>query len=451
MIGRKYVGRTPNSDASLVTKGFTESRYDSAKVTNDYLDSQTAVEAASAGLVNIAYIDGQDATRAKKSAVDAADNNYVPLTDIGVPDGGLVPLNSSAQIPSELLPALVDDSVVQYIPATIHMTANKTVESTEPKTYKAATVAVTDPGYPYQVIPVGRIRGVSSGGESVPGVRYDTVAAAALISNASSLSTPLVALSDTFVMVDVVTSTNAVPTSVTVDGVALQLLDSVLHDNTDSAGALYRYWFINRGLWASKTLQVNFSASTQAIAVGYSFRNLDLGNPFGTSVKNTGDGNSVSVGPITCPDRGVVVGALARGNGGSLSAIAGGVQIGAGSNAAVGLATLWSDETTTFSMTSASSPDWSAMATPLNPQPASTGRGKMVVLDAEDNLYGGGATDGGGSAATFAVVPTAPQNTTPSVLYGNRTLDLWLSLQAGGAYTFLTEDFEFGCLVVPAG
>ena len=248
----KYVGRAPNNDASLVTAGWSDARHTALAVDDAYITASVAAYAASAPLKAPAYVDAQDALRATKIAVDLADSQCVPLTDVGAADG-VASLDGSLYIPDEQLPELVLSRPGFYAPATVvHLTSEQTLVSTNAKTLKAAPVEITDPGYDYCALPMAHIRGRSVG------------------------------------------------------------------------------------------------------ALGHSRRR---------------GGDSA---------------------------------------------------------------------------------GRMTVLDADDNLYGGGRTDTSMALATFPVIPTAAVGAFPSVVSGDLTLDLWLALASGTGYVFSDEGFTFFALVIPA-
>lgn len=159
----KYVGRTPNNDASLVTAGWADTRHATLAVNDAYIAASVASYAAAAPLKTPAYVDSQDALRATETAVDAADAQCVPLADVGVANG-VASLDGSLYIPEEQLPDLVLSRPGFYAPATeVHLTGEQTLIATNTKTFKAATVEITDPGYDYCALPMGFVRGRSVG------------------------------------------------------------------------------------------------------------------------------------------------------------------------------------------------------------------------------------------------------------------------------------------------
>lgn len=451
MSAHKYVGRSPNSDSSLTTKGYIDSAYGEARVTEEWLDAATASYASSANLVTISYIDAADATRAKKTDVDAADAAYVALSEIGQP-GGLVPLDGFAQIPSQYLPDLVAENIPLYVAAQqVHLSEPVTVESTNPKTFKAASVTIADPGYPYQVLPIGIVRGWCPAHTEPPAVAVGGISAMGG-QNVTGDSTQLMMTSETglaTVIVDVAVS-NSVEVTCTLNGEQLPLIATVANNNNPSNGRVWRYGKDMRFTMLNAELAVSFSGTTTHITALSYFRNTRPSSALGQTDTTFGSGSSLSIGPVIAPERGGIVTAFACGsNSASIGNISGGTQLGSGRFPSVGLALVYSAESATVSASGSNNP-WSAISTVLQPIPVGSGRGKMVVLDPSDNLFGGGMTDGDTTPGAFNIVPTAVQFTTPSVLNGNRTLDLWLSVESGSMYTFDSEGFQFGALVLPA-
>lgn len=159
----KYVGRTPNNDASLVTAGWADTRHTALAVDDAYITASVAAYAASAPLKNPGYVDTQDALRAAKTDVDLADAQCVPLADVGE-DSGVASLDGSLYILDEQLPPLVLSRPGFYAPATeVFLTSEQTLISTNAKTLKAATIEIADPGYDYCALPMAHIRGRSVG------------------------------------------------------------------------------------------------------------------------------------------------------------------------------------------------------------------------------------------------------------------------------------------------
>jgi hypothetical protein len=160
MSAWKYVGRAPNSDASLVTKGHTDGRHAALAVTEEYINGAVAAHAVGVNLVDQAYVDARDATRAKKTAVEAADALYLPTTARGATNG-VAPLDASGNVLSEHLPSGLPTSLpVTMIEAqTVNLTSAQVLTSTVTKTYLAAVLDIADPGYAYTPLVLGYVRG----------------------------------------------------------------------------------------------------------------------------------------------------------------------------------------------------------------------------------------------------------------------------------------------------
>lgn len=159
MSGIPYVGRYPDSDGSLVHKQYVDTRYGQIAVNLDYVNAAAASVATN--LVTSSYVDAQDALRAKKSDVDMADGNYVPLTQRGVANG-IATIGSDGFIPTAQLPTLQTDRVVRYANYTTLNLSTRVVTTTSVKEYLGAVMSISDPGYPYFPLIMGSITGFCS-------------------------------------------------------------------------------------------------------------------------------------------------------------------------------------------------------------------------------------------------------------------------------------------------
>jgi hypothetical protein len=162
----RYVGRTPDSDTSVVPRSYVNTRYDTIRVDDDYINSEVAAQASAAGLVNPAYVDQQDNLRALKTAVDAADQNYVPTTQVGQANG-VVPLDNNSYVTSPYLPTVQTNRKPLFVPATsIIISGQYQATSNNPKEYQAASLTIPDPGYPYVPLIFAQVLGGSTLGAS---------------------------------------------------------------------------------------------------------------------------------------------------------------------------------------------------------------------------------------------------------------------------------------------
>lgn len=176
MAGVSYRGKSPTSDASVVTKKWIEDRHTALTLTDSQIDQ--VIAPTKALLADKAYVDAGDSTRAKKTLVDAADNTYIPLTERGVA-GGVVPLDATNYVPATLIPGtLITDRPHRVVDANqvyLNQVTNTNLSGTvtdggavvNGKEYLAATLTVSDPGTPYLLLPfatvAGRCPNVTSG------------------------------------------------------------------------------------------------------------------------------------------------------------------------------------------------------------------------------------------------------------------------------------------------
>jgi len=156
-MGLKYVGRAPDADASVVTKKYVDDRYTLIKVDNPFISGE--VTAAGVALTTQSYVDTQDALVAHKAAVDILDANYVPITERAAADG-VASIGLDGYIPAGQLPTLqtVRKPVVKNVD-TIFISGQREVVTINAKAFRAATLTIADPGFPYQVLAFAIIRG----------------------------------------------------------------------------------------------------------------------------------------------------------------------------------------------------------------------------------------------------------------------------------------------------
>lgn len=165
-MGLDYVGRAPDSDYSVLPRRYVTDRYDTIRVDNDFISSELTSQAAAAGLVAQSYADQQDALRARKANVDAADALYVPLTQRGAANG-VVPLDDNSYIPTQYLPTIQTERKVGYVAAqNILLNGDRLCTAINPKEYLAATLTIPDPGFPYVPLVFAQILGGSVNGNA---------------------------------------------------------------------------------------------------------------------------------------------------------------------------------------------------------------------------------------------------------------------------------------------
>ncbi len=158
-MGIRYLGPTPSTDGSILTKKWVDDTYATIRVDNAYVDSRTAMQIPT--LITQAEVDALDNLRAKKADVTAADANYIHNSQKGVA-GGIATINSSGYIPNTQIPATVSDRVPFAVPGSVTLTGIKEVLTTSPKEFQAGTLTIPDPGYPYQVFAFAEFRGAST-------------------------------------------------------------------------------------------------------------------------------------------------------------------------------------------------------------------------------------------------------------------------------------------------
>lgn len=173
MATLQYRGPTPNSDGSVVTKAWADGQYAAIAVTTSWVNSQITTEVNNSNLQLPSYVDAQDALRAHKTSVDAADLNYVAVSRLGAASG-VASLDSSGNLPLAQTPSgvtvsrvgssysLASGSGTQYL----GVGATHTVNTQTPREFRLASITVPDPGYPWRPMCYGAVGGYSAGGSA---------------------------------------------------------------------------------------------------------------------------------------------------------------------------------------------------------------------------------------------------------------------------------------------
>lgn len=161
-MGLRYVGRAPDSDASVTTKSYVDGRYATVRVDTAYINSRVAT--VTAAFSTQSYVDAQDALLAHKASVDTADANYVALTQKGAVNG-VASLDSVSFVPAGQLPTLqsVRKVIVKNVDTTF-LTSAQTFTAVAVKGFRAGTLTIADPGFPYQALVFAKVRGGSQNG-----------------------------------------------------------------------------------------------------------------------------------------------------------------------------------------------------------------------------------------------------------------------------------------------
>lgn len=163
----QYIGRSPDSDSSVTTKKYAVDFDATVAVTEDWV--QAAISAKLPYLTTNTYVDQRDALRAKKSAVDAADNSYVPLTQVGQPNG-VATLDSDGNVTSSQLPTGIQTNRVPlYYNAATQGTidlgsgSTHTCTTTTTREYRIASITIPYPGFAWYPMCFGQVVGYAQG------------------------------------------------------------------------------------------------------------------------------------------------------------------------------------------------------------------------------------------------------------------------------------------------
>lgn len=173
MANARMVSRAPDSDSSLVTKKYASDYNAGIVVDATYVNARIAAEIASNSLQTKTYVDDNDALRAQTSQVTAADANYLNATQLGQANG--VPLlDADGDIIAGQLPTLVTDRVATAVAASgggiiLGSSSQHTCTTSSIREFKLATLAVTDPGFPWIPMPFATVTGWSA--DTDPGSR----------------------------------------------------------------------------------------------------------------------------------------------------------------------------------------------------------------------------------------------------------------------------------------
>lgn len=157
----RYVGRRPDSSGyAVMNKSHVDAAYEKSRVDEAYVTG--AVQDVLPSLASLTYVTNQDALRATLTAVDAADDNYVPVSELAGVSAGVVPLNSSGSIATSRVPASIKTHRAPLIvPAdTVNLVGTEVlVPPIGAKQYLAAELTITDPGYSYIPLPFAVVQG----------------------------------------------------------------------------------------------------------------------------------------------------------------------------------------------------------------------------------------------------------------------------------------------------
>ena len=135
----------------------------------------TATAAVIRTLATQTYADAQNALRSHRTAVDAADTAFVPLTQLGAPSGvATLDVNgdlTAAQVPLSLL---TDQTIACYAASGAGLILSSgtwhTVTTTTVREFTLATLVIPDPGFPWRPFPFAWVAG-NSAGAGIPASR----------------------------------------------------------------------------------------------------------------------------------------------------------------------------------------------------------------------------------------------------------------------------------------
>lgn len=210
----QYVGRYPDSGAVICPKSYADATAASNVVTTAYVNQQIASAAAS--LTTQSYVNAQNALLAQKTAVTTADSAYIPLSQLGAPNGvasvdantellttqiptsGLI-TNRTATSYSLLAPSAgLLGATISSIPGTVTNTQLVTTGSIIATTLVDLTtgqlgtelgeVNVEDPGWPWRPIPLGFISGTAYNANDLPANRMTGTGGFGLVTVAPPLT-----------------------------------------------------------------------------------------------------------------------------------------------------------------------------------------------------------------------------------------------------------------------
>lgn len=173
MVALSYVGRTPDSDATLVPKSYVDAQTAAQAVTTGWVTDTTTTAIAQSGLATPAYVTnvlGTGSGLAQKTYTDAQDRLYAPVGSLGQPSG-VASLDSGGNLTAAQIPSGTrTDRVARCVTGTILTSTYQTVTSTTLRSLKLATVQIPSPGYSWVPLIFAWVPG-NSGGAGTPGSR----------------------------------------------------------------------------------------------------------------------------------------------------------------------------------------------------------------------------------------------------------------------------------------
>lgn len=151
----RYVGRYPDTEGSVAPRSYARASNDRTKVTTDFITK--AIDSLVSPLTTTAYVDQQDATKALKTAVTAADELYFPATG-----HGLATLDSEGYLTANQVPDGL--SVNRTSGCYVGSAGSGTATSSNTRNVLLGTVTIPDLGYSYVVLPFAWVLGSDPNG-----------------------------------------------------------------------------------------------------------------------------------------------------------------------------------------------------------------------------------------------------------------------------------------------
>lgn len=147
MTAQRYAGRSPDSDASIMTQDQVTQRFQATSVDLAYLDS--SIDARASSLALKTYVDSRDQSFALKTAVDSADSAYALRTDRSATNG-IATLDASGLAKVENMPTVRPDRApVHYGITRWYLSGSTQISGTAETTYRMCEVTYSDPGWPF--------------------------------------------------------------------------------------------------------------------------------------------------------------------------------------------------------------------------------------------------------------------------------------------------------------
>lgn len=170
----RYVGRSADADAGIVTKKWAEDAHAARMSDAEYVVDTLDQAILDASLQPLSYAASQDLRRATTAAVTAADALRADASLRNHPTSGVAGLNASGYLDPAHVPAgVITDRVVlshAVTPANTFLTGEVVSSSTAFRDKRLATINVPDPGYPWIPMPFATVTGQS--GSSLPTEGY---------------------------------------------------------------------------------------------------------------------------------------------------------------------------------------------------------------------------------------------------------------------------------------